>query len=147
MTANSSFDSSEEGRRVFVRVRGIVQGVGFRPFIFQLAARFSLGGWVRNQSNGVEIEAAGSGEAVEAFIRAIREEAPPLSRIVEVAVSELDYAPFEGFEIVKSDGGQARSTLISPDVCTCPDCFREFSDPKNRRHRYPFINCTNCGPR
>ncbi len=135
------------GRRIAVRVRGIVQGVGFRPYIFQLASLHGLGGWVRNQSDGVEIEAAGPAAQVETFLRDIPEKAPPLARIVQMEVSDLAYAPMEPFHIVESLSLRSRSTLIAPDVCTCDDCLRELFDPHDRRFRYPFINCTNCGPR
>jgi hydrogenase maturation protein HypF len=136
-----------DNRRVLIGVRGIVQGVGFRPFIFQLAHLHRLGGWVRNQSDGVEIEVAGPSEEVEEFIRSISAQAPPLARVVEMEVTERPFAPLELFQIVKSHARQSRSTLISPDVCTCIDCLRELFNPLDRRHRYPFINCTNCGPR
>lgn len=135
------------GRRVIARVRGIVQGVGFRPFVYQLALHHGLGGWVRNQADGVEIEVSGTTASVTDFISEISSKPPPLARVTSVDVSELPYAPLDGFRILTSSSGQARSTLISPDVCTCSDCIRELLNPFNRRHRYPFINCTNCGPR
>lgn len=137
----------ETGRRVLVKVRGIVQGVGFRPFIFQLAARHGLNGWVRNQSDGVELEVSGRAGNVARFVGDISSKAPPLARITAVETSELPYAALEGFRIITSRTLQSRETLISPDVCTCEDCRREMLDPRNRRFRYPFINCTNCGPR
>lgn len=137
----------ETGRRVLVKVRGIVQGVGFRPFIFQLAARYGLNGWVRNQSDGVELEVSGGAGNVARFVGDISSKAPPLARITAVETSELPYAALEGFRIITSRTLQSRGTLISPDVCTCEDCLREMLDPRNRRFRYPFINCTNCGPR
>lgn len=140
-------EAGQTGRRVLVKVRGIVQGVGFRPFIYQLALRHGLNGWVRNQSDGVEIEVSGPAGPVGDFIGDISGKAPPLARIVRVEVEELAYAPLARFEIIKSSGRQARTTLISPDVCTCADCLRELLDPKDRRFRYPFTNCTNCGPR
>ncbi len=130
-----------------VKVRGIVQGVGFRPFIYQLAGRFQLSGWVRNQSDGVEIEVAGPADSVETFICWISRDPPPLARIVGVETTDLPYRQLEGFKIAGSKAGESRSTLISPDVCTCSDCLRELFDPNDRRFRYPFINCTNCGPR
>lgn len=136
------------GKRVLVRVKGIVQGVGFRPFVYQLAVRHALNGWVRNQSDGVEIEVAGRPGEVEQFLRDISREAPPLARIVHLDFIEKPYTPLTPFAIMQSLGGEtARSTLISPDVCTCEDCLRELFDPRDRRYRYPFINCTNCGPR
>ncbi|MGC9195417.1 MAG: carbamoyltransferase HypF [Syntrophobacteraceae bacterium] len=138
---------SPSGRRVRVKVRGIVQGVGFRPFIYQLAQRCRLNGWVRNQPDGVEIEVAGPTGAVEAFISSIPMESPPLARITGVETLDLAFRELEGFTIAKSRPALSRSTLIAPDACTCGDCLRELFDPQNRRFRYPFINCTNCGPR
>ena len=137
----------EARRRVTIRVRGIVQGVGFRPFICRLVERYRLAGWVRNQADGVEIEVAGPAGAVEELVRDIAAEAPPLARVVQVEVVEQPFAPLEGFRIVKSRAEQARATLIAPDVCICPDCLDELLTPSDRRYRYPFINCTNCGPR
>ncbi|GKT07986.1 carbamoyltransferase HypF [Desulforhabdus sp. TSK] len=136
-----------EKRRVRVRVRGIVQGVGFRPFVYQLAQRWGLGGWVRNDSNGVELEVAGSSHGVQAFLRDLPSQAPPLARIVDLQVGEREFSPEESFAILASESMAARSTLMAPDVCTCSDCLRELNDPQNRRFRYPFINCTHCGPR
>lgn len=134
-------------RRVRIKIHGIVQGVGFRPFIHQLAYLYQLNGWVRNQSDGVEIEVAGPGDHIEGFLRDIPEKAPPLARIVGCEVSEEPFSPLEAFHIIRSRSGNSRSTLIAPDVCTCRDCLEELFDPNNRRYRYPFINCTNCGPR
>jgi len=136
-----------DGRRVLIKVHGIVQGVGFRPFVYQLAAGHRLGGWVRNRESGVEIEISGPAASVEEFILDIPRKAPPLSRIVSIETAELPFEPAEDFRILTSSSSQARSTLISPDVCTCPDCLRELFDPEDRRFRYPFTNCTNCGPR
>lgn len=142
-------DAVREGakRRIRVGVRGIVQGVGFRPYVFQLAGRYGLDGWVRNKPDGVEIEVCGATDRVEAFLRDLPDQAPPLARIVRVEISELPCVSLGPFAIVKSDADEARSTLIAPDTCTCRDCLRELFDPKDRRYRYPFINCTNCGPR
>jgi hydrogenase maturation protein HypF len=134
-------------RCVGVRVRGIVQGVGFRPFVFGLAGRFGLVGWVRNRSFGVDMEIGGTGDAVKDFLLALEQEAPPLARIVSVEVEDLASRSLPGFHIVSSRVGESRRTLISPDVCTCADCLAELLDPLDRRYRYPFINCTNCGPR
>lgn len=136
-----------QDRRVVVKVAGIVQGVGFRPYIFQLAARHALDGWVRNQSDGVEMEIAGPHEAVAAFLRALPDQAPPLARIHRIDIEDVPYSPLEPFRIVESLRQESRATLISPDTCTCADCQRELLDPADRRYRYPFINCTNCGPR
>ncbi len=134
-------------RRLHVRIQGIVQGVGFRPFIYQLALRHRLEGWVRNQADGVEAEIAGNAEDVQAFLSNLTDEAPPLSRIVRIEATDQPFADLGPFQIVKSHAHDSRATLIAPDVCTCPDCLRELLDSGDRRHRYPFINCTNCGPR
>jgi hydrogenase maturation protein HypF len=144
---NRGFDSHVRNRRTVVRIRGIVQGVGFRPYIFQLAGRYGLDGWVCNQSDGVEIEVAGRAEQIEQFLQDIPVEVPPLARITHMEVEERPYLPMESFRIVESRSARSRSTLISPDMCTCADCLAELFDPADRRHRYPFINCTNCGPR
>lgn len=139
--------SSPGMKRCRVRIRGMVQGVGFRPFVFQAAQSRQLGGWVRNRSDGVEIEISGPTDPIGSFVEDLSQKAPPLARIVEIEVAELPFAPLGPFQILKSCGDQPRLTLISPDVCTCPDCLRELFDPADRRYRYPFINCTNCGPR
>ncbi len=133
-------------RGLSVRVRGIVQGVGFRPFVYQLAARHGLTGWVRNTDARVEIELDGSGEALDDFLRDLREEAPPLAHIDEVIVEERPPTGFTAFEIVESarDGG---SGLIPPDSATCDACLAETLEPSERRYGYPFTNCTHCGPR
>lgn len=130
-----------------IRVRGIVQGVGFRPFVYGLALRLQLAGFVLNDADGVLIEAEGPPGALAALAHALRAEAPPLAR-----VDALEYVPIgpggtAGFTIAHSQAAAQRSTLIAPDTATCADCLRELFDPADRRYRYPFINCTNCGPR
>lgn len=142
--------SGEEGmtRRSRVAVRGIVQGVGFRPFVYQLARRHHLAGHVVNTSQGVELEVEGAPSDIDRFFHAVREEHPPLAHIS--SMERKDELPLQGearFDIRESRPGDSRSALISPDVCVCEDCLRELHDPGNRRYRYPFINCTNCGPR
>ncbi len=134
-------------RRIGIRVEGIVQGVGFRPFVYQAARRWALNGWVRNDATGVEIEVEGAAGAVEGFLKTLRCEAPPLSRIRSVLVSEKPLQGLSGFHILASDASLLRTALVSPDTAVCDDCVRELLDPKDRRYRYPFINCTNCGPR
>jgi hydrogenase maturation protein HypF len=131
------------------QIRGIVQGVGFRPFVFRTAERHALGGWIRNDSDGVVLEVQGRSGALEAFIGEVRSHAPALARIESVALIEQRYDehPLEGFEIQLSERSAQAGTLVSPDSCVCEDCLRELLDPSDRRHRYPFINCTNCGPR
>lgn len=130
-------------------IRGIVQGVGFRPFVFRTAVRHALGGWIRNDSDGVVIEVQGASEVLEEFIMEVRSRPPALARIDSVALVEQRYgdAPLEGFQIHLSDRGERARTLISPDTCVCDECLAEMLDPADRRYRYPFINCTNCGPR
>lgn len=130
-----------------IRVSGIVQGVGFRPYVFRLAAEHHLTGNIRNTPAGVTIEIQGNAEAVEKFMRRLSQEAPELSRITEINVRDIALALEADFEILPSLAGEAMHTLISPDVALCDDCLRELFDPADRRHRYPFINCTNCGPR
>ncbi len=132
---------------VRIHITGIVQGVGFRPFVYGLAARLALNGWVRNTSAGVDIEVDGPQGDLEAFLNALRAEAPPLSRIDSFQVDWIPANGFSTFEIVHSEGKSGDFIPISPDVSICPDCLEELFDPGDRRYRYPFINCTNCGPR
>ncbi len=130
-----------------ISVRGIVQGVGFRPFVYALARRRGLSGLVRNDAEGVHIEAEGAQEDLEAFVGEIRDEAPALAVIEALSWRPLAVVEESGFRIVESREGVRRRALISPDVATCERCFAEIFDPADRRHRYPFTNCTNCGPR
>lgn len=130
-----------------VEVSGIVQGVGFRPYIYRLATELHLTGFISNTAAGVTIEIQGSPEAVEEFLRRLPAEAPPLARITSATVRDLALDHDRGFEILASRGGEERRVLISPDVAICADCLRELFDSADRRYRYPFINCTNCGPR
>jgi hydrogenase maturation protein HypF len=130
-------------------IRGIVQGVGFRPFVFRTAVRHALAGWIRNDSEGVVLEVQGAAEVLEEFISEVRMSAPALARIDSVALVEQRYdeVPLENFRIQLSERGEQAQTLVSPDTCVCADCLREMLDPADRRYRYPFVNCTNCGPR
>jgi hydrogenase maturation protein HypF len=130
-----------------VEVSGIVQGVGFRPHVYRLATERRLAGQIRNTPAGVEIEIQGDRQAVEDFVVRVSAEAPPLARVTEVRVRDLPCNGDRGFHIVESKRGEAVHTLISPDVALCADCLRELFDPADRRYLYPFINCTNCGPR
>ena len=132
---------------VHISVRGVVQGVGFRPFIYQLATRHNLRGWVRNTSEDVRIEVEGESRDIERFLRGLREQAPPLSHIEDIAVIPGPPASHDKFEIRFSIAEEGKYQLVSPDIATCPDCLREIFDPEDRRYRYPFTNCTNCGPR
>jgi hydrogenase maturation protein HypF len=136
---------------VLLRVRGLVQGVGFRPFVHREATRLGLGGWVLNNSEGVLIRAVGPAPAVTALVRALETDAPPAARVEEVETCQAgasDPAPSERFTIAPSvtDGSPA-TTAIPPDLALCEDCRRELHDAWDRRYRYPFINCTQCGPR
>ncbi|HEB74447.1 MAG TPA: carbamoyltransferase HypF, partial [Candidatus Desulfofervidus auxilii] len=133
--------------RVKVIICGVVQGVGFRPFIYQLAQKHRLGGCVTNTSTGVEIEVEGEEEDIEAFLKDISTKSPPLALINSIKTYPLTPLGEEAFLIKESQVYAHRSTLISPDVCICEDCLRELFDKNDRRYRYPFINCTNCGPR
>ena len=130
-----------------IHISGIVQGVGFRPFVYNLATRLSLKGWVRNTSAGVDIEVDGERDVLDAFVKALSEEAPKLSHIDELTASFGPANGFRSFDIVHSESIDSAFQPISPDVAVCDDCLRELSDPSDRRYRYPFINCTNCGPR
>jgi len=135
----------KERRRILVE--GIVQGVGFRPFVYGLALKHALGGFILNDTTGVIIEVEGEPSALESFVYALRNEPPPLAAIEEVSWESLHLKGDLSFTIEKSKAEEDRRVLISPDTCTCEDCLRELFDPKDRRYRYPFINCTNCGPR
>ncbi|MGE5072897.1 MAG: carbamoyltransferase HypF, partial [Anaerolineae bacterium] len=139
--------SNDMMRGAAIHVSGIVQGVGFRPFVYNLALRFGLAGWVRNTSAGVDIAVDGPEERLEAFAAAVRAEAPPLSRIDDFSVAYGPPGGFTGFEILRSEAIADAFQPISPDVCICADCLRELYDSGDRRYLYPFINCTNCGPR
>jgi len=136
----------------YIHITGIVQGVGFRPFVYNLATRLGVSGWVLNSSAGVEIEAVASATALDEFVERLRTEAPPLARIEQLTVADITnhvsrVAPHTGFTIRHSEARPGEFQPISPDVAICEDCLRELFDPDDRRYRYPFINCTNCGPR
>ncbi|HEV2394735.1 MAG TPA: carbamoyltransferase HypF [Verrucomicrobiae bacterium] len=137
---------AREGR-LRVSVRGAVQGVGFRPFIFRLATEQTLRGWVNNSAQGVLIEVEGPRAQLERFLLRIETEKPPRSFVQSLEASWLDPAGYGSFEIRQSDSVGPRTALVLPDIATCPDCAREIFDPANRRYFYPFTNCTNCGPR
>ncbi|MTI55404.1 carbamoyltransferase HypF [Geosporobacter ferrireducens] len=133
--------------RRFIKVTGIVQGVGFRPFVYRIALEENLKGWVNNTAVGVRIEVEGNLENLEAFQRKLTEEAPPLSKVEEVIVENLPYFGYDSFNIEKSHGKEEVLTLISPDVSICAQCEEEIKNADNHRYGYPFTNCTNCGPR
>ena len=128
-------------------VRGAVQGVGFRPFVYRLAGELDLKGWVLNSSGGVFVEIEGPSDAVRRFLLRLEKEKPPLAIICSSEFSFFDPVGYETFEIRQSDETGSKSVLVLPDIATCPDCLREIFDPRDRRYRYPFTNCTNCGPR
>ena len=139
--------SNRQKNRLKIAVRGAVQGVGFRPFVFRLAEEFKLTGWANNSPQGVFIEVEGSRVALEKFLLRLEFEKPPRSFIQSLESSWLDSVGYDKFEIRASETAGGKSALVMPDIATCPDCLREISDPKNGRFRYPFTNCTNCGPR
>ncbi|MDP9159691.1 MAG: carbamoyltransferase HypF [Acidobacteriota bacterium] len=130
-----------------LHVQGIVQGVGFRPFVYNLARKFALNGFVLNSSSGVEIEIEGSPSALEAFLNQLRGSPPPLSRVEKISSTDLGPCGYTNFSIRESVNEKGRFGLVPPDVGTCTDCWEDAGDPENRRFGYPFTNCTNCGPR
>lgn len=139
-------------RHVHIHVTGIVQGVGMRPFVYREATAHDICGWVLNAGDGVHIEAHAPADALDAFVAALSEHAPAAARVEHVETMDLaangwDAASKQGFRIVASQDQTAHTTLVSPDIATCDDCLRELFDPADRRYHYPFINCTNCGPR
>ena len=139
-------------RHVHIHVTGIVQGVGMRPFVYREAMAHGICGWVLNAGDGVHIEAHALSEALDEFVAALSEHAPAAARVEHVAVTDLephawDADDEQAFRIVASQDQTVHTTLVSPDIATCDDCLRELFDPADRRYHYPFINCTNCGPR
>lgn len=139
-------------RHVHIHVTGIVQGVGMRPFVYREATAHDICGWVLNAGDGVHIEAHAPADALDAFVAALSEHAPAAARVEHVETMDLaangwGAASEQGFRIVASQDQTAHTTLVSPDIATCDDCLRELFDPADRRYHYPFINCTNCGPR
>ena len=134
-------------QRIQVRLKGIVQGVGFRPFVYKLAQRLNLAGYVLNDSSGLIAEVEGPEAAVEAFLEALGSEHPPLAWIQDRAVTSLPLNGDREFRIRPSVAETGRFALVSPDIATCAECLADFTDPGNRRYGYAFTNCTNCGPR
>jgi hydrogenase maturation protein HypF len=134
-------------QRLRVRVEGTVQGVGFRPFVYRAATELGLGGWVLNDSRGVLIEAEGERRALDALLERFRTGAPPLAIVDAVSEETIEATGELEFKITESEEGGEPEVAVSPDVATCEDCLTELLDPGDRRHRYPFTNCTNCGPR
>jgi hydrogenase maturation protein HypF len=134
-------------QRAHIVCHGAVQGVGFRPFVYRLATELNLRGWVLNSSAGVFIEVQGERDLLETFLLRLQSEKPARAFIQSLEFSYLDPVEFAGFEIRPSSSAGDRNTLVLPDIAPCPDCLADILDPENRRHRYPFTNCTNCGPR
>jgi hydrogenase maturation protein HypF len=130
-----------------IQVRGIVQGVGFRPFIYNLALEYNLKGWVKNNSTGVEIEVNGDQASLNSFARNIETKAPPLAKINHIHIEPVSPNGYTTFEILTSTSNEGEFVPVSPDISVCEDCLKEFNDPLDRRYHYPFLNCTNCGPR
>jgi len=154
MTANENTDRVERPReegtcriRQRLEIAGRVQGVGFRPFVFRLAGELGLCGFVGNNERGVFIEAEGPGRALGSFAARLRDELPPLARISSLDIRDLPTRGDQTFRIAPSEAGADQQAEITPDAATCADCLAEMNDPRDRRYRYPFINCTNCGPR
>jgi len=137
---------SSDRRRLHVMVTGLVQGVGFRPFLHALAHELGLSGWATNTPDGVLAEVEGAPEPLADFVRRVRTDAPTLADVWTVTTEAIAPIGGTGFEIRESSTGAGR-TLVSADVATCPDCVRDLTTPGNRRHRHPFVTCTNCGPR
>jgi hydrogenase maturation protein HypF len=139
--------TTEQVLRSRVRVEGTVQGVGFRPYVFRLARELDLAGYVLNDERGVLVEVEGEPGAVDRFVTRLPSEAPPLARVEHVAREELPASGLSGFSIAPSPAGRTPDAPVAADSATCPDCLAELLDPADRRYRYPFTNCTNCGPR
>jgi hydrogenase maturation protein HypF len=143
---NSGSDKAGANRRLRMQLRGAVQGVGFRPFVYRLAHELALAGWVSNTGEGLHIEAEGAPNALKEFLTRLEREKPPRSHIQSLESSWLEAKGFAGFKIIQSTT-DTKSAVVVPDIATCDECLRELFDPANRRYRYPFTNCTNCGPR
>lgn len=137
----------EREQAVRIAVRGVVQGVGFRPFVARLAHKLAVRGWVRNGTDGVRIHAEGAPDALRALLEALPRDAPPGAVIASIAEEPAEAAGHDAFEIIPSDGAGPPTTRISPDLCVCEECARELRDPADPRFGYPYINCTHCGPR
>ena len=130
-----------------IEISGVVQGVGFRPFVYQLAHRYGLHGFTKNNTTGVSVEVEGDPKEIDAFIEALQDELPPLARIDRLTSEEMAYVGHQSFKILDSDTDNTRSALVSPDIAICEECLAEMNHLEDRRYDYPFINCTNCGPR
>ena len=147
LTSSTPLDPEPEAVRKIIRVRGVVQGVGFRPFVYRLATEEHLAGFIGNDTDGVIIELEGAEFRIRSFISRLNSETPPLARIDSVLLADLAPTGEITFRIIASEAHGHVSTGIPADAATCPDCLRELLNPSDRRYRYPFLNCTNCGPR
>ena len=139
--------SDSDIQRLRVEIRGAVQGVGFRPFVYRLAHEHDLRGWVLNDSRGVHIEVEGDKGVLETFLERLPAEIPPRAVLLDLESRWLEPVGFDRFTIEQSVAAGDKTAVILPDVATCSDCLAEVLDPEDRRYRYPFTNCTNCGPR
>ncbi len=148
---NSALGAQEQNKISCLRrrffLKGVVQGVGFRPFVYGLAVQYGLGGWVNNSSAGVHIEVEGPAESIEKFTEDLKKKTPPRARVESLEFFDLHPGGYKIFEIKESAEERGEYQLVSPDIATCSACAGEIFDPANRRYRYPFTNCTNCGPR
>jgi hydrogenase maturation protein HypF len=135
------------GSGIHIEIRGTVQGVGYRPWVYQLARRMDIRGAVCNDSRGVSIDAFGGSDVLERFVIALRSDTPPAARVRSVTYQSIPFVSHSAFAIAGTMAGAERHVSIPADLAVCDDCLREMLDPDNRRYRYPFINCTNCGPR
>ena len=134
---------SEPVRRKHILVRGVVQGVGFRPFVYKVATTLGLSGYVFNSSSGVTIEIEGRGAALDEFLQTLKDNPPKLAEIKEITVSEIEVRGGDDFSILGSREEAGAFALVPPDAGTCDECWRDFGDPANRRYGYPFTNCTH----
>ncbi len=134
-------------RALRISIRGVVQGVGFRPFVARAAMEYGICGWVLNGTAGIEIHAEGDAAEMTAFVERLRNDPPAAARVAEFETETIEPLGFADFQIRQSRGEAAPTVRISPDLAVCGDCLAELHDPANRRFRYPYINCTNCGPR
>ena len=134
-------------RSIEVQVSGIVQGVGFRPYVYTLAQKLNLNGWINNDDRGVNIALEGQSKNIENFMSKLKNSPPPLSKIDDIEITELKLKNYTSFEIIQSQTSLNKSTIISPDIAVCDDCIDDINDEKNFRFEYSLTNCTNCGPR
>ncbi len=147
MSASNDAPSTDPTRRLRLVIHGAVQGVGFRPFVYRLAMELALAGWVINNSQGVFIEVEGPEARVQRFLDRLPHDLPPRAIVHSLDKEWLEPGGYDRFEIRHSEEAGQKTVLVLPDIATCPDCLAEVLDPTDRRHGYPFTNCTNCGPR